>query len=53
MSKRNQGGEAPVQNKKLPKRMYSSKFLNFGFIQDEEDEQKPFCLICPKTLTLC
>ena len=32
-------------------RQYSVEFLKFGFIPDEQDERKPFCLLCYKTMS--
>ena len=32
-------------------RQYSVEFLKFGFIADEHDECKPFCLLCHQTLS--
>lgn len=32
-------------------RRYSSEFLRYGFIPDEDDEQKPHCLLCRNSLT--
>ena len=32
-------------------RQYSVEFLKFGFIADEHDERKPFCLLCHQALS--
>lgn len=38
-------------SKKVNNRQYSSEFLKFGFIADEHDKSKPFCLLCLKALS--
>ncbi|XP_029639513.1 zinc finger BED domain-containing protein 5-like [Octopus sinensis] len=32
-------------------RQYAVEFLKFGFIPDEHDERKPFCLLCNQTMS--
>ena len=40
----------PESGEASTKRLYSVEFLKFGFIKDELDEKKPYCLMCRKAL---
>ena len=49
MPKRMNPSEVAGKNKKS--RHYSMDFLKLGFVQDQVDESKPFCLICSKAFS--